>query len=84
MLSGYNTADWTFVTENVPKFIIGLESMVICVIFMMQHYALYRGNESSARQSPKASKTSDGLQTKQEGTATNVVHCTMDTVEVEV
>ena len=85
VLSAYNTDDWTFVTENVPKLIIGMESMVICIIFIIQHYALYKGNESLSRsprsQSAETSShpkgtSSDGLQVDTDGKATHVVQMT--------
>jgi len=88
VLSGYNTNDWTFVTENVPKFIIGMESIVICIVFIVQHYVLYHGNESTARGSPKERKesppTPDGLQTEtmHGGMATNVMVQYSQEVEV--
>lgn len=51
ILSAYNTGDWSFVTENVPKFILGFESILFDTIFMLQHYVLYGDNDSVARQS---------------------------------
>ena len=51
VLSAVNTNDWTFVTGNVPKFILGFESMVFDIVFMFQHYVCYGDNESPLRQS---------------------------------
>ena len=56
VLSGYNTDDWTFVTCNIPKFILGAESIVFDLIFMCQHYVLYGDNHSPNRQSDKHKK----------------------------
>merc|ERR1712087_861594 len=54
ILSAYNTDDWNFVTENVPKFLLGCLSLVFDTVFMLQHYVLYGDNDSLARQSKTA------------------------------
>ena len=51
VLSAYNTGDWSFVTGNIPKFILGFESMVFDIVFMFQHYVCYGDNDSPLRQS---------------------------------
>eukprot|EP00486_Rosalina_sp_Unknown_P003533 CAMPEP_0201574000 /NCGR_PEP_ID=MMETSP0190_2-20130828/18170_1 /ASSEMBLY_ACC=CAM_ASM_000263 /TAXON_ID=37353 /ORGANISM="Rosalina sp." /LENGTH=140 /DNA_ID=CAMNT_0048001623 /DNA_START=560 /DNA_END=982 /DNA_ORIENTATION=+ len=51
VLSAVNTGDWTFVTGNIPKFILGFESMVFDIVFMFQHYVCYGDNDSPLRQS---------------------------------
>eukprot|EP01084_Bolivina_argentea_P082230 148890_1 len=50
-LSAYNTDDWSFVTGNIPKFILGFESICFDTIFMCQHYVLYGDNDSPLRKS---------------------------------
>lgn len=33
--------DWTGITGNVAKFILGSVSMIFDILFMLQHYVLY-------------------------------------------
>eukprot|EP01083_Nonionella_stella_P067960 180101_1 len=49
ILSGFNTNDWSFVSDNIPKLILGLEPVVFDMIFMFQHYVLYGDNDSPLR-----------------------------------
>ena len=51
VLSAINTNDWTFVTGNIPKFILGFESIMFDIVFMFQHYVCYGDNDSPLRQS---------------------------------
>ena len=36
LLSSYNTSDWSYVTGNVPKLLLSLESIVFDIVFMIQ------------------------------------------------
>eukprot|EP01083_Nonionella_stella_P043504 117370_1 len=49
LLSAYNTDDLTFITDNIPKFILGFESIMFDIVFMVQHYVLYGDNDSPKR-----------------------------------
>jgi len=40
---------WDGITGNLPKFLLGLVSIVFDVVFMVQHYVLYRGNDRDTR-----------------------------------
>mmetsp|Transcript_44872 Transcript_44872/g.115199 ORF Transcript_44872/g.115199 Transcript_44872/m.115199 type:complete len:307 (-) Transcript_44872:44-964(-) len=42
VLDGWATADWSAVTGDPAKFLLGNVSMFFDVIFMVQHYCLYR------------------------------------------
>lgn len=48
-IDGANTGNWNVFgnggTFNIAKFLLGFVSMFFDVIFMIQHYILYRGNE---------------------------------------
>eukprot|EP01084_Bolivina_argentea_P319478 554141_1 len=54
ILSAYNTNDWSFVTENIPKFMLAIQCIAFDIIFIFQHYVLYGDNDSVLRQ-PKHS-----------------------------
>uniref|UniRef100_A0A0K0EWQ8 Cystinosin (inferred by orthology to a human protein) n=1 Tax=Strongyloides venezuelensis TaxID=75913 RepID=A0A0K0EWQ8_STRVS len=45
VLQGANTNDWTGFYGNPVKFGLGLVSMVFDVVFMIQHYCLYRNTD---------------------------------------
>lgn len=47
ILQGANTNDWTGFYGNPVKFFLGLVSMIFDIIFMIQHYILYRHSEVS-------------------------------------
>mmetsp|Transcript_28633 Transcript_28633/g.35093 ORF Transcript_28633/g.35093 Transcript_28633/m.35093 type:complete len:288 (+) Transcript_28633:25-888(+) len=61
ILSGYNTNDWGFITNNIPKFILGFESTIFDILFMLQHYVWFGDNNSLSRQ-PKTGKLSSDLE----------------------
>jgi len=42
----YRTDDWSGITGNIAKFLLGFLSMFFDVIFMVQHYILYRHSNS--------------------------------------
>jgi LCT (Lysosomal Cystine Transporter) family transporter len=42
VIDSINTGDWSAFYSNIPKFALGQLSMVFAVIFMVQHYCLYR------------------------------------------
>lgn len=46
ILQGINTDDWTAFYGNPVKFGLGLISMVFDVLFIIQHYCLYRNAEN--------------------------------------
>jgi len=46
VLQGFNTNDWTAFYGNPVKFGLGLISMIFDILFMIQHYILYRNSES--------------------------------------
>jgi cystinosin len=41
-LDAINNGDWSPFYSNIPKFALGQLSMVFAIIFMIQHYCLYR------------------------------------------
>ncbi len=45
-IDSYQQGDWSGVTGNPVKFALGNISMFFDVIFIIQHYWLYRGNKS--------------------------------------
>uniref|UniRef100_A0A7E4VHQ4 Cystinosin homolog n=1 Tax=Panagrellus redivivus TaxID=6233 RepID=A0A7E4VHQ4_PANRE len=45
VLQASNTDDWSGFTGNPVKFGLGLVSMIFDVVFMIQHYGLYRNSE---------------------------------------
>lgn len=47
VLQGANTNDWTGFYGNVVKFGLGLVSMIFDILFIIQHYILYRHSEVS-------------------------------------
>lgn len=53
-LIAYNTNDWGFITHNIPKFMLGVESMLFDVVFIVQHYVLYGSVEVESRMSKKS------------------------------
>eukprot|EP01084_Bolivina_argentea_P128934 227817_1 len=53
LLSALNTNDWSFITGNIPKFVLGIESIIFDIIFMIQHYILYGDNNIFSRQPTK-------------------------------
>ncbi|CAD5216465.1 unnamed protein product [Bursaphelenchus xylophilus] len=55
ILSALNTEDWSPFTGNAVKFGLGLVSMIFDVLFIVQHYCLYRHSEGFDL---KTSKTS--------------------------
>jgi LCT (Lysosomal Cystine Transporter) family transporter len=40
---------WGGITGNLPKFLLGLVSMFFDVLFMVQHYVLYKGGDGHVR-----------------------------------
>lgn len=38
--------DFSNITSNIPKLILSLESMAFCIIFISQHYVLFRSNNA--------------------------------------
>jgi cystinosin len=43
-LIGYNNDDWDSIFGDFTKFGLGLISVLFDLVFMVQHYWLYRGN----------------------------------------
>jgi hypothetical protein len=48
--------EWSGITGNIAKFLLGLLSMFFDVVFMIQHYGLYR-NSNSIEQEKKGTST---------------------------
>ena len=36
-LEAYNTSSWSFVTNDIPKFLLGLLSIIFDILFMIQN-----------------------------------------------
>jgi len=53
----WRTDDWTGIVGNVPKFLLGLLSMFFDVIFMVQHYILYRHAVDPQKSLPEQSSS---------------------------
>eukprot|EP00483_Globobulimina_turgida_P002212 UN02214 len=51
VLSAYNTNDWSFISNNIPKLILAFNCIVFDTVFFLQHYILYGDNDSPLRQS---------------------------------
>mmetsp|Transcript_22836 Transcript_22836/g.22568 ORF Transcript_22836/g.22568 Transcript_22836/m.22568 type:complete len:105 (+) Transcript_22836:472-786(+) len=51
-IDGANSGDWNVFggggAFNVAKFLLGFLSMVFDIIFMIQHYCLYRGDKKAS------------------------------------
>ncbi|GKT58988.1 lysosomal cystine transporter [Colletotrichum tofieldiae] len=47
-IDSYLQRDWSGITGNPVKFALGNVSMVYDIVFMTQHYVLYRGSEGKA------------------------------------
>jgi len=45
-LSAYNTNDWGFITGNIPKFLLAVESLIFDTLFFIQHFILYGYNKN--------------------------------------
>ncbi|KDO35313.1 hypothetical protein SPRG_22049 [Saprolegnia parasitica CBS 223.65] len=54
LMDGASTHDWSSVTGNPVKFALGFASMFFDVIFMTQHYILYRHSNSADQLEVKA------------------------------
>jgi len=51
LVCGSLQGDWSNLTGNIPKLILALESMAFDVLFMFQHYVLYRHSRGDAESS---------------------------------
>ncbi|VDN52718.1 unnamed protein product [Dracunculus medinensis] len=50
ILQGANTDDWSVFTGNPVKFGLGCVSMLFDIVFIIQHYVLYRNSEETKSQ----------------------------------
>ncbi|VDK75927.1 unnamed protein product [Anisakis simplex] len=52
ILQAINTDDWSAFYGNPVKFGLGLVSMIFDIVFIIQHYVLYR-NKNASLEAPK-------------------------------
>lgn len=53
-IDSYLQRDWSGVTGNPVKFLLGNVSMVYDIMFMAQHYVLYSGKQEDAQEGERA------------------------------
>lgn len=41
-VDSYNKSDWSILTGNIPKLLLSIESIAFDILFILQHYVLYR------------------------------------------
>jgi cystinosin len=44
-IDAYNKDNYALITSNIPKFMLAIESVCFDILFLVQHFILYRGNK---------------------------------------